>query len=81
MKADQKINLICRMAGNIFSGGDSTQEESVGHALEIFDWAEKHISKNDGQPRNKLKHTFSYDAQYGQNMCHPSCAACALEKS
>lgn len=45
MKPDQKLNLICRMAGNIFSGGSTNPEGAAKYAIEIFNEVEKQLEE------------------------------------
>lgn len=48
MKDEKKLNLICRMAGNIYRydrNGTITSEESVETAFRIFNEVEKRIAE------------------------------------
>ncbi len=44
---DKKLNLICRMAGNIFSGNyeEATPIQCVVHAMDIYNDAEELLKK------------------------------------
>jgi len=42
MKQDQKINLICRMAGNMMGNGFSN-DSAINEAFEIFEEVEKRV--------------------------------------
>jgi len=45
MKQDQELNLISRMAGNIFSKGAATPKEAAKFALEIYLEVQKQIKE------------------------------------
>lgn len=45
MKPDQKLNLICRTAGNIFSEGSVSSNDAVRFALKIFKEVEKQLDE------------------------------------
>lgn len=52
MKEDQKINLICRIAGNIASG-DYTRKSVIDLAFEIFERVEKRVKEeSEGENEN-----------------------------
>ena len=45
---DKKLNLICRMAGNIFSGNyeEATPIQCVVHAMDIYNDAEQQLKED-----------------------------------
>lgn len=47
MKADQRLNLICRMAGNIASSGEYNSIDAVMMAIEIVELAERELAELD----------------------------------
>ena len=46
---DKKLNLICRMAGNIFSGNyeEATPSQCVVHAMNIYNDAEQRLKEEN----------------------------------
>jgi hypothetical protein len=47
MKEDQKLNLICRMAGNIFNDSRMTHTQAIKHAIKLFEIAEEQLKEKE----------------------------------